>query len=149
VKQILCIKLVKYWDKSLVHVRFFHNFQICKSHLRGAILCWDPQHFFSLVSLPMPHFCRNFFHVIFSVKYVWYTYNACFDFSLKPSSEAVAQWLRCCATNRTVAGSIPARVSGFFIDIYSFRSHYGPGLDSAFNRNGYQWYFLGVKAAGA
>ena len=30
---------------------------------------------------------------------------------------AVAQWLRCCATNRKVAGSIPAGVSGFFIDI--------------------------------
>jgi len=30
---------------------------------------------------------------------------------------AVAQWLRCCATNRKVAGSIPPGVSGFFIDI--------------------------------
>ena len=47
---------------------------------------------------------------------------------------AVAQWLRCCATNRTVAGSIPAGVSGFFIDIKSFRSHYGPRVDSASNR---------------
>ena len=33
---------------------------------------------------------------------------------------AVAQWLRCCATNRKVAGSIPAGVSGFFINIKSF-----------------------------
>ena len=56
---------------------------------------------------------------------------------------AVAQWLRCCATNRKVAGSIPAGVSGFFIDIKSFRSHYGPGVDSASNRNEYQEYFLG------
>jgi hypothetical protein len=62
---------------------------------------------------------------------------------------AVAQWLRCCATNRKVAGSIPAGVSGFFIDIKSFRSHYGPGVDSASNINEYQEYFLGVKAAGA
>ena len=62
---------------------------------------------------------------------------------------AVAQWLRCCATNRKVACSIPAGVSGFFIDIKSFRSHYGPGVDSASNRNEYQEYFLGVKAAGA
>ena len=61
---------------------------------------------------------------------------------------AVAQWLRCCATNRKVAGSIPAGVNGFFIDIKSFRSHYGPGVDSASNRNEYQEYFLGVKAAG-
>ena len=51
---------------------------------------------------------------------------------------AVAQWLRCCATNRKVAGSIPGCLSGFFIDIKSFRSHYGHGVDSASNRNEYQ-----------
>ena len=62
---------------------------------------------------------------------------------------AVTLWLRCCATNRKVAGSIPAGVSEFFIDIKSFRSHYGHGVDSASNRNEYQEYFLGVKAAGA
>ena len=61
----------------------------------------------------------------------------------------VAQWLRCCATNRKVAGSFPAIVSGVFIDIKSFRSHYGPGVDSASNKNEYQEYFLGEKAAGA
>ena len=48
-----------------------------------------------------------------------------------------------------IAGSIAAGVSGFFIDIKSFRSHYGPGVDSLSNRNEYQEYFLGVKAAGA
>ena len=61
----------------------------------------------------------------------------------------MAQWLRYCATNQKVAGLIPAGVSGNFIDIKSFRSHYGPGVDSASNRNEYQEYFLGVKAAGA
>ena len=60
---------------------------------------------------------------------------------------AVAQWLRCCATNGKVAGSIPAGVIAFFIDIKSFQSHYGPGVDSASDRNGYQEHFLGVKAA--
>jgi hypothetical protein len=30
----------------------------------------------------------------------------------------------------------------------SFRSKYGPGVHSAFNRNEYQGYFLRVKAAG-
>jgi len=55
---------------------------------------------------------------------------------------AVAQWLRCCATNRKIPGSIPAGVSGFFIDIKSFRSH------SASNRIDYQEYFLRVRAAG-
>jgi len=62
---------------------------------------------------------------------------------------AVEQWLRRCTTNRKIAGSIPAGVSRFFIDIKSFRSYYGPGVDSASNRNEYQVYFLGVKAAGA
>jgi hypothetical protein len=57
--------------------------------------------------------------------------------------------LRCCATNRKVAVSIPASVSGFFIDIKSFRSHYGHGVDSASNINDYQEHFLGLKAAGA
>ena len=62
---------------------------------------------------------------------------------------AVPQWLRSCATNRKVAGLIPAGVNGFFIDIKFFRSHYGPGVDSASNRNEYREYFLGVKTAGA
>ena len=62
---------------------------------------------------------------------------------------AVAQWLRCCATNRKVAGSIPASAIGFLIDTKSFRSHYGPGVDSASNRNEYHKYFLEVKTAGA
>ena len=61
---------------------------------------------------------------------------------------AAAQCLKCCAKNWKVAGSIPASV-GFFIDIKSFRSHYGPGVDSVCNRNEYQEHFLGVKAAGA
>jgi hypothetical protein len=61
---------------------------------------------------------------------------------------ALAQWLRCCATNRKVAGSIPASITLFFIDIKSFRSPYGPGTDSASNGNEYQ-DFLGAKAVGA
>ena len=44
---------------------------------------------------------------------------------------AVAQWLRCCATNRKVAGSIPDGVTEIF------HWHYGPGVDSASNRNEY------------
>jgi len=36
-----------------------------------------------------------------------------------------------------------------FIDLKSFRSHYGPGVDSASNRNENQEHFLVVKAAGA
>ena len=69
--------------------------------------------------------------------------------SLTVLRTAVAHWLRCCATNRKVADSIPAGGIGFFIDIKYFRSHYGPGVDSAPNRNEYQEYLLWVKAAGA
>ena len=48
--------------------------------------------------------------------------------------------MRHCATSWKVAGSIPVGVIGIF---------HGPGVDSASNRNEYQKYFLGVKAAGA
>ena len=62
----------------------------------------------------------------------------------------MVQWLRRSATNWKVAGSIPDGVIGFFfIDMKSFRSHYGPGVDSASNRSEYQEHFLGVKADGA
>ena len=67
----------------------------------------------------------------------------------QPQGTTAALWLRCYATNRKVAGSIPASVSGFLVDIQSFRSHYGPLVDSASNRNECQEHFLGVKAAGA
>ena len=49
---------------------------------------------------------------------------------ISPMGTVVAQWLRCCATNRKVTGSIPGGVIGFFID-------YGPGVNSASNRNEY------------
>ena len=48
--------------------------------------------------------------------------------------------MRLCATTRKVASSIPDGATRI-----SFRPHYGPGVDSASNRNEYQEYFLGVK----
>ena len=42
-----------------------------------------------------------------------------------------------------------AKYSSVFKSSESFRSHYGPGVDSTSDRNEYQDYFLGVKAAGA
>ena len=57
----------------------------------------------------------------------------------------MAQWLRRCAANRKVAGSTPADAIGIFIH----RSHYGPAVHSATNRNEYQEHFLVVKAVGA
>ena len=92
---------------------------------------------------------RAVFHYTLQINYI-NPYLVC-NFAYVPRHEGttVAQWLRCCATIGKVAGSIPAGVSGFYIDIKSFRSHYGPGVDSASNRNEYQEHFLGVKAAGA
>ena len=63
-----------------------------------------------------------------------------------PRGTAVAQWLRCCATNLVRSQLV---LLEFFFDIKSFRLHYGPGVDSTSNRNEYQEHFLGVKAAGA
>ena len=58
-------------------------------------------------------------------------------------------WLRHCATSRKDAGSIPNDVIGIFLLTSFFRPHYGLGVHLASNRNEYQEYFLGVKAAGA
>jgi hypothetical protein len=52
------------------------------------------------------------------------------------------------ATSRKAAGSNPDEVIGFFQLTQSFQSHYGPGVDSASNRNEYQeysWNILGGK----
>jgi hypothetical protein len=53
------------------------------------------------------------------------------------------------AARRKVAGSIPDCVIGIFYWHNPSRPHYVPEVDSASNRNEYQEYFMGVKAAGA
>jgi len=58
-------------------------------------------------------------------------------------------WSRHCATIRKVAVSNPDGVVWNFSFTESFRQRYVSGVDSASNRNEYQEYFLGVKAAGA
>jgi len=62
---------------------------------------------------------------------------------------AVAQWLRYCATNRKVVGSIPVGVIGIFLWHNPSDRTMALGVDSTPNRNEYQEHFLGVKAAGA
>jgi hypothetical protein len=57
----------------------------------------------------------------------------------------VAQWLRHSATNRKVAGSIPDVVTGFFSLTESFRPHYGPGVDTAFQQKLIPGIFPGGK----
>ena len=127
-------------------------------------------HFAQVIRL---HFLKLKFHKIFIIKMLKYSVMCKiklnpFDFTIFRAigfclmfiflniiflphklGTAVTQWLRCCVTNRKVAGSIPAGVSGYFVDIKSFRSHCGPGVDSTSNSNEYQEYFLGVKTAGA
>jgi hypothetical protein len=56
----------------------------------------------------------------------------------------VAQWLRHCAANQKVAGSISDGVIGIF-HLQSFRLHYDIWADSACNRNEHRGYILGVK----
>ena len=65
-----------------------------------------------------------------------------------PLGTAVAEWLAVLQIGRSLVRSHMVPLE-FFIDIKSFRSHYGPGIDSASNRNEYPEYFLGVETAGA
>jgi len=51
----------------------------------------------------------------------------------------------CCATNQKVAGSIPDDDVGIFHWHNPSDRHYGPGVDSACNRNEYQEHFPGGK----
>ena len=53
-----------------------------------------------------------------------------------------------CTTSRKVAGLIPDEVIEVFLDLI-VPAALCSGIDSACNRNEYQEYFLGVKAAGA
>ena len=62
---------------------------------------------------------------------------------LYPSGDCGSTVVKVLCYKSKVTGSIPAGVIGFFIDIKSFRSHNGPGVDSISNRNEYQEYFLG------
>jgi hypothetical protein len=59
----------------------------------------------------------------------------------------VAQWLRHCATSRTVSGSI---LGGVTLGIFSVATDgtMCSGVDSA-SKNEYQGFLLGMKAAGA
>ena len=54
----------------------------------------------------------------------------------------VAQWLRCCATNPKVTGSIPAGVIGIFHWHNPSDRTMALGSDSASNRSEYQKHFL-------
>jgi len=136
-----CIKFILFWNDTL-HVSdglsvHHHQYKtvntatdICQTDTAD---CWQSEYLFDVsISLLAYHAVSQL--IIYTT-----VYNI---------GTAVRQWLRCCSTIRKVAGSIPAGVNVLFIDIKSFRLHPGPGVDSASNRNDYQEYFLGLKAAG-
>jgi len=52
--------------------------------------------------------CQGFYRA-------WEKFVLSFNKNPRKNGTAVAQWLRCCATNRKVAGSIPAGVIGNFL----------------------------------
>jgi len=70
-----------------------------------------------------------------------YTFSFCGD--TQPSGRGTDH---ICTTSWMVARSIS--VPNYSLTS-SFQPHYGPGFDSASNRNEYQEYFLEVKAVGA
>jgi hypothetical protein len=57
-------------------------------------------------------------------------------------SEDRSSWLRHYATSWKVAGSSPG-IGGFFSIYLIFPAHYGPGFDSAYNRNEHQEFYWG------
>jgi hypothetical protein len=71
----------------------------------------------------------------------------CGNYNGSPSRDytvAPLEWLRRYSKNWEVAGSNPDEITGFFSQYtQSFRPHYGPGVDSASNRNEYQQSFWG------
>jgi hypothetical protein len=63
------------------------------------------------------------------------------------TSLGAVQYFTHYATSRKVAGSIPEEFFEFLLTQF-FRPYYGPGVDSASNRNEYQGSSLRVKALG-
>ena len=79
-----------------------------------------------------------------------YTRFACVVYSVEFNGEVGTRSDMCCV-GWVVWVLVPEQkvriIWNISIDIKSFRSHYGPGVDSASERNEYREYFLGVKAA--
>ena len=60
------------------------------------------------VMIPLPRVMQDVFKLLISELFLNYIADT------QNKWAAVAQWLRCCATNRKVAGSNPAGVTGIF-----------------------------------
>ena len=111
------MKFVHFFVICLIYDRFQFQSQfirICNCVLKVyTLLC----HCTSLMDLStLAYITRMSYRLRFSFKYLVFCL-VLYECYLYLSGTAVAQWLRCCATNRQVAGSIPTRVSGSFIDI--------------------------------
>ena len=88
-------------------------------------------------------------------------WKVCTASSSRTLESCVQLWLRarlflCCTAQFELVEALRYKPEGRGFDSrwchwnwsFSFRPHYGPGVDSASNRKEYQEYFLGVKAAG-
>jgi membrane-bound lytic murein transglycosylase B len=93
------------------------------------------------------------FHIIrFNVKKFYVLHAECvcvFIWYTEQTGTAVAQWLRYCATNQKVAGSIPDGVMEFFIDINPSDRTMALGSTQPLKEMSTQEYFLGVNVTGA
>ena len=127
--------------------RFVHLCSTIREQLRTATNIFIPVD----VMVSLSGYCLRYKHPNTPACYIQFTFAIGFDINVTTNLEgtAVAQWLRCCATNRKVAISIPDGVIGIFHWHNSSRSLNSPGVDSVSNRNEYQENFLGVNAAGA
>ena len=80
-----------------------------------------------------------FVQVVLKVKGILLETPCIYEFCTTFKGTRWSSWVRHCDTRWKVAGSIP----------YGVRTHCCSWFDSVSNRNEYQEYFLGVKAAGA
>jgi hypothetical protein len=80
---------------------------------------------------------------------LWYQCTISYENIIIPSGYAVAQLVEALRYKRKGHGFDSRWSHWNFSVTLSIRSHFGPGVDSASNRNEYQESFLGVKTAGA
>ena len=112
----------EYPMSGVVYLGKFHEFftPILIKGCNGMLLQQDRVPYPSILSIPgylrlgiswCP--CSYFVikQIVYYVKNTTMVYNYWYLFL---AGTAVAQWLRCCATNRKVPGSIPAGVTGIF-----------------------------------
>jgi len=90
-----------------------------------------------------------FFYTYLLIPYFLLRSHYLFTFAFRWGTLLVAQLVEALRYKPEGRGFDSRWCNWNFSLIRSFLPHYGPGIDSASNRNEYQECFLGVKAAGA